>query len=114
MITHIVLFRPRTGLSEDDRAGLANVLRTAIRTIPSIRRSRVGRRVTHGRSYEQRMQPAVEYAALLDFDDIAGLTAYLEHPAHEALAARFFEVLDEALIYDFALEEGLDGLSGLR
>src|SRR6185295_18818475 len=113
MITHIVLFRPRAGLSADDRAGLANVLHTAIRTIPSIRRSRVGRRVTHGRAYEQRLQPDLEYAALLDFDDLAGLQAYLEHPAHEALAARFFEVLDEALIYDFALEEGIDGLTEL-
>jgi hypothetical protein len=113
MITHIVLFRPRAGLSNDERAGLANELRTAIRTIPSIRRSRVGRRVTHGRPYEQRPQPDLLYAALLDFDNLAGLKAYLDHPAHEALAARFFDVLDEALIYDFALEEGVDGLTDL-
>ena len=59
------------------------------------------------------MRVDYEYAALFDFDDLAGLKAYLEHPAHEALATRFFEVLDEALMYDFELEEGERGLAKL-
>jgi hypothetical protein len=112
MIRHIVLFRPRAGLSADERAGLAAALRNAIKTIPSVRRARVGRRVTHGRPYEQRMSVDYAYAAMLDFDDLGGLRLYLEHPAHEALATRFFKVLDESLIYDFEFEEG-DGLATL-
>jgi hypothetical protein len=102
MIRHIVLFRPRAGLSADERFGLAAALRSAIKTIPSIRRARVGRRIRHGRPYEQQMRVDYEYAAKM----------YLEHPAHEALATRFFTVLDESLIYDFEFEEG-DGLAGL-
>ena len=109
MIRHIVLFRPRAGLSADERAGLAAALRSAIKTIPSIRRARVGRRVTHGRPYEEQMRVNYEYAAMLDFDDLGGLKMYLEHPAHQALATRFFTVVDESLIYDFEFEEG-DGL----
>jgi len=58
------------------------------------------------------MQVDYEYAAMLDFDDLVGLQAYLEHPAHEALATRFFRVLDESLIYDFEFEDG-DGLANL-
>jgi hypothetical protein len=112
MIRHIVLFRPRAGLSADERFGLAAALRSAIKTIPSIRRARVGRRIRHGRPYEQQMRVDYEYAAMLDFDDLDGLKMYLEHPAHEALATRFFTVLDESLIYDFEFEEG-DGLAGL-
>ena len=112
MIRHLVLFRPRAGLSADERSGLAAALRGAIKAIPSIRRARVGRRVTHGRPYEQQMQVDYEYAAMLDFDDLGGLKMYLEHPAHEALATRFFTVLDESLIYDFEFEEG-DGLASL-
>jgi hypothetical protein len=112
VITHVVLFRPRDGLSSNERAQLIESLRTALRTIPSIRRARLGRRVTHGRPYEQSMRH-YEFAALLEFDDVAGLTAYLEHPAHEALAERFFTVVDEALMYDFALREGEDGLTNL-
>ena len=113
MITHVVLFRPRAGLSPAQRGGLADALRTALKTIPSIRRARIGRRVTHGRPYEQLMRVDYEFAALLDFDDLAGLKAYLEDPAHKALAARFFEVFDEALMYDFALDEGVDALANL-
>ena len=113
MITHVVLLRLRAGLSADERAGLSDALRAAIQTIPSIRRVRVGRRVTHGRPYEQSMRVAYDYAALLDFDDMAGLQAYLEHPAHDALATRFFQVLDEGLMYDFDLEEGEKGLDSL-
>ncbi|HET9191537.1 MAG TPA: Dabb family protein [Vicinamibacterales bacterium] len=110
MVTHVVLLRPRAGLSAHERAGLADALRAAIETIPSIRRARIGRRVTFGRGYEQSMQTNYEFVALLDFDDLDGLRAYLDHPAHEALATRFFQVLDDALMYDYEVEEGLKGL----
>ena len=112
MITHLVLFRPRAGISDEERAGLAEAFRTAIESIPSIRRVRVGRRVIHGRPYEQKMRVNYEYAAMLDFDDVSGLKAYLDHPAHHALASRFFEALDESLIYDFEFA-GRDGLPNL-
>ena len=113
MITHVVLLRPRPGLSSEQRSGLAEALRTAIRSIPSIRRARVGRRLTHGRPYEQLMRVDYEYAAFLDFEDLNGLKAYLEHPAHEELAKRFFDILEEGLMYDFDVDEGETGLSKL-
>ena len=113
MITHVVLLRPRAGLSAGERAGLADALRAAIETIPTIRRARVGRRGMFGRGYERSMRTDYEFLALLDFDDLAGLTAYLDHPAHEALATRFFQVLDEALMYDFEVEDGVAGLERL-
>jgi hypothetical protein len=113
VITHVVLLRPRQGLSQEERAGLAAALRNAMRSIPSIRRARVGRRLTHGRQYEQLMHVDYEYAAFLDFDDLAGLKAYLEHPAHEELAQRFFHVMDEGLMYDFDVDEGETGLTKL-
>ena len=69
--------------------------------------------MTHGRPYEQAMRVNYEFAALLEFDDLAGLRAYLDHPAHETLAKRFFEAIDESLIYDFELEEGEEGLRDL-
>lgn len=106
MITHLVLFRPRPELPETERRGLVDALATALRSIPSIRRARFGRRVTHGRGYETLMRTDYTYAALLEFDDLAGLLAYLEHPAHEALGARFFTTFEEALLYDFELGEG--------
>ena len=113
VITHVVLLRPRADLSADERTGIVDAFRTAVRTIPSIRRVRLGKRVKHGRQYEQSMGVGYEFAALLDFDDVEGLQAYLEHPAHAALATRFFQVLDEALMYDFELDEGEAGLEKL-
>jgi hypothetical protein len=113
VIAHLVLFRPRPDLSDADRRRLADVLITALRTIPSIRRARIGRRVTHGRPYEALMRVDYAYATLLEFDDLAGLKAYLEHPAHEALAARFFATFEEALMYDFDLREGEEGVQAL-
>jgi hypothetical protein len=110
VIVHVVLFRPHPDLSSGDRQGLWDALSNAITAIPSVRRVRVGRRVTHGGAYEQLMRSDYQYAALIEFDDLAGLRAYLQHPAHDALAARFFAAFEEALMYDFELEDGIDGL----
>jgi len=114
MIAHLVLFRPRPNLSDEDRRALAGAFTVALREIPSIRRARIGRRVTHGRPYEALMHVHYEYAAMLEFDDVAGLKSYLEHPAHDALAARFFATFEEALMYDVDLKEGEEGLADLR
>lgn len=113
MIAHLVLFRPRPNLSDGDRHGLADALTQALRDIPSIRTARVGRRVTHGRPYEALMQVDYSYAAVLEFDDLAGLKAYLEHPAHDALGAQFFACFEDALMYDFELKEGETGVADL-
>lgn len=113
MIAHLVLFRPKPDLSKADRQALADAFAVALRSIPSVRRARVGPRVTHGRAYEQLMHAEYPFAAILEFDDLAGLQAYLEHPAHETLAAQFFAAFEEALMYDFDLTDGADGLTGL-
>ena len=113
MIAHVVLFKPRGDLSDAARRDLVDALTRALAEIPSIRRSRVGRRVLHGRPYESLMRTNYEYAAILEFDDVAGLEAYLEHPAHEALGAQFFAVFEEALMYDFELKEGAAGVAAV-
>jgi hypothetical protein len=113
MIAHIVLFKPRPELSAEAGERLADAFATAVRQIPSIRRARVGRRITHGRSYEALMPVDYQFAAVLEFDDEAGLKAYLEHPAHQQLGALFFEAFEQALMYDFALADGTAALTGI-
>ncbi len=113
MIAHVVLFRPRGDLSPAARTALAGAFEAALREIPSIRRVRVGRRFLHGRAYETLMQVGYQYAAVLEFDDAAGLQAYLEHPAHQQLASQFAEAVEQTLIYDFNLAEGAAGLAAL-
>ena len=106
MIAHLVLFKPRADLAPADREALIRSFEQAIRDIPSVRRTRVGTRVTHGRPYEALMRVDYQYAAVIEFDDLAGLKAYLEHPAHGDLATRFFTAFEAALMYDFDLREG--------
>jgi hypothetical protein len=110
MIAHVVLFRPRDDLSTEARQTLATSFEAALTQIPSIRRARVGQRLAVGRPYEALMEVDYTYAAVIEFDDRAGLMAYLDHPAHEQLASQFFSAFEEALMYDFELLEGTAGL----
>jgi hypothetical protein len=111
MIAHVVLFRLQVDLSTEARQALVASFEAVLTQIPSIRRARVGRRVEVGRQYEALMAVDYTYAAVIEFDDRAGLMAYLDHPAHEQLASQFFSAFDEALMYDFELLEGTAGLS---
>jgi hypothetical protein len=104
MLAHVLLFRVRDDVPEDERTALMNAWATALREIPSITRAHVGRRVRIGREYEQMMRTDFPYAAVIEFNDEAGLRAYLDHPAHADMADRFFAVLTEALIYDFEMQ----------
>lgn len=113
MITHVVLFRPRTDLDGSDRRDLAETFLKTLQQIRSITSARIGNRVTHGRPYEQLMQENYTHAAILEFDDLEGLKSYLEHPAHEKLAARFFASCQQALMYDFDMDQGQHALEAL-
>ena len=112
MFSHLVLMKPRPDLSPADRQALIDAFEHAIREIPDVRGVRVGRRVTHGAAYEQAAPDAGEYLVAIDFDDLAGLQAYLRHPAHEALGVRFRQSVSSAFVYDFEVG-GVEGLASL-
>jgi hypothetical protein len=101
MTFHLVLFRPRPDLSDADRDALLDAMRVAAAEIPSVRRFVVGTRVAEAPQYVLGGFPEFPYMALLEFDDEAGLQAYLTHPLHGELGRRFNEAADAALIYDF-------------
>ena len=109
MVSHVVLMKPRPNLSAAARAALIDALETAVREIPTVRNVRIGRRVRHGTDYEAAAPDAADYLAIIDFDDVAGLEAYLRHPSHAELGMRFGESLSAALVYDFEMG-GVDAL----
>ena len=113
MVWHLVLMKPKADLPAEDRRALVDAFDRAVRDIPTVRETRVGRRVTHGAGYESTAPDSADFVISIGFDDLAGLQMYLRHPAHEELAARFYRSLSSALIYDF--EQVTDGLwaSGL-
>ena len=111
MIAHVVLFCPKPDLSAGDRRSLVAAFERAVREIPCVRNVRVGRRVTHGAGYEQRMPETADYLIGIDFDDLEALQTYLRHPAHDEIGARFNQSLRSALIYDFEVDN-IESLAG--
>jgi hypothetical protein len=101
MITHLVLLKPRADLGDADRRDFVAAFEQAVRDIPTVKGVRIGMRVTHGAGYEQVAPDAADVVAVIDFDDLAGLQAYLSHPAHERLGFHFGRSLSAAMVYDF-------------
>lgn len=104
-----MLFRLRPEVSLEERRALIDAWAAALNDIPMIRRARVGQRVRVGRSYESLTRLDFPYAAVLEFDDVDGLRAYLDHPTHEAMATRLFAVIADTLIYDFEMSADVEG-----
>jgi hypothetical protein len=103
MISHVVLFRPRTTLSAGERRSLVAALRAAVEGIAEIKRTTIGRRLLLGSpGYETQMAEHYEYSAILEFDSEADLRRYLDHPAHADLGKLLFTTADAVLAYDFA------------
>jgi len=108
VIVHVVLFSPRPDLSAADRASLLEALASASKSIPSIKRLRVGTRVKHSLpGYEQMMRDDYEYAVFIEFDDVEGLKAYLQHPAHTAAGHHFTASASKSLAYDYEVATDL-------
>jgi hypothetical protein len=112
MIAHVVLFKPKTGLSDEERAQLLDAMRAAHASIPQIRRFLVGSRVSTGRPYES-LARDFPFFAQIEFATRADLDAYLEHPAHVRLSLGFYHLSEAAEAYDFELSEMPDALSRL-
>jgi hypothetical protein len=47
------------------------------------------------------MRADYQYLLILEFDDIEGLRAYLEHPAHDAIGGFFTSAASASLAYDY-------------
>jgi len=105
MIAHVVLFRPKTTLTAEERHAFVDALEQALTKIDLIKRATIGRRVTLGRSYDE-MATDFPFAAILEFANEADLRAYLDHPAHVSLGQQFYTTSERALALDYELLEG--------
>lgn len=101
MLIHVVLFRPKPAIADADRQAMFEALSTAASQIPTVRRFHVGSRVTHGAPYEHLMPQDFPFVAIVEFDDLDGLQAYLRHPQHERLGGLFYQLQESALAYDY-------------
>ena len=109
MLYHVVLLKEPSDLSLEARQQLLGAFEHAIREISTVRKVHLGRRVRLGTIYEGQMPDIADHAIIIEFDNVAGLQAYLEHPAHDELSQRFAETIVAPLIMDFEAV-GLDSL----
>jgi hypothetical protein len=106
MLTHVVLFRPKPGLTPAEVGTLIAALEGAARGIAGVRRFQVGRQTTSPPAYAGAgAPPDFPYVALVEVGDRAALDRYLAHPAHQTLGAAFNASLGAALVYDFDTED---------
>ena len=112
MIAHIVLFRPKAGLSDADRARIVDALRDAHARIAQIRRFRLGTRRLAGKAYDA-LSRDFPYFLMLEFDTRDDLEAYLAHPAHDALSLSFHEASDAAEAYDYEIADAPEAVESL-
>lgn len=108
MIAHLVLFRPKSTLTDADRLTFFQAMEQAFGNIAAIKRARVGRRHTVGRVYDEQNALDFPFAAILEFETASDLREYLDHPAHRWLGEQFYLMSEAALVYDFELFEGAD------
>lgn len=91
MISHIVLFEPKSGLSDADVRDFAQHLWATMTAVPSVRRATVGRKVEiPGVSARNFGDATYSFSAVVEFDDSKGLIEYIQHPKHIELGRLFW------------------------
>ncbi|MET0728291.1 MAG: Dabb family protein [Acidimicrobiales bacterium] len=80
MLRHLAVFRWLDGTTEAQVSTVTEALRQLPAEIPNIRAYTAG---PDARLGDDRW----DFAVVADFDDAEGYRAYLEHPAHQAVAA---------------------------
>jgi Stress responsive A/B Barrel Domain len=116
MISHIVLFEPKPGLTSDEIMGFAQQLKTVIDSVPSIARATIGRTVSIENGQARNFgDKTYSFSAVVEFADEKGLTDYLNHPAHRALGRLFWQycaatVVSEMESIDAKVESIIDFL----
>jgi Stress responsive A/B Barrel Domain len=117
VIAHIVLFEPKSETTHDQRRSFARILQSCSREIPSIKRASVGRANRINQTYLNDFGSETyrfDYAAVIEFDDQAGLELYLNHQLHKEMAAQFWQLCERTVIVDIEMSDARsDDIVGL-
>lgn len=101
MISHIVLFQPKAGLTEDQILLFAQQFKLVMDTVPGISRGQVGRSVDIYSGEDRNLgDKAYSFAAVLEFEDAGALVSYLHHPEHRKLGRLFWEYCDSTVVME--------------
>ena len=98
MLTHIVIWKYKTGTSVEERREHVALLRALAKVIPEIQNLAVGRDVL-------RLPRSYDTGLVATFRNRAGLAAYTVHPDHVAAADFGRGVSEHVVSVDFENEE---------
>ena len=106
MIAHIVLFRPKPGLSQDQLRSFAQSVKATIEGSEGLRRGTVGKTIAIDSGYSRHLDNSTyPFAAVLEFESRDALVKYLVKPAHQALGRLFWEYCDGTVVTEFESED---------
>lgn len=104
MISHIVLFQPKSSLTIAQKRLFAQSVLNVCSSLTSIQRVSIGRRVHIDPGYERNFGgKTYEYSAVLEFETEDRLIQYLNDPLHAELGRLFWENCDETIICEAEL-----------
>ena len=115
MIAHVVLFNPRADLTAERMRAFTEAMGDCFRSLDHIKRAMVGRRVEVDPGYARSFgDKTYHFAAVLEFEDKAGLVAYLRHPKHEELGRLFWECCESTVVSEHHMIDAIgDNLARL-
>lgn len=96
MIRHVLLFKHKAGVTEDERNRWIDTMRGLVSEIPEIRALSIGPDVAHS-------QRSYDVALIIDFESLEDLHTYQIHPAHVAAAAVSRALSEHVASVDFEL-----------
>jgi hypothetical protein len=107
VIAHIVLYTPKPDLARADAEAFARAIQDSMRRIPDLRRALVGPAIHVVPNYSRPMSSDYAFAAILEFNDVAALKRYLEHPLHKQLGKLFWEFCETAVVVEAEMSDVL-------
>jgi hypothetical protein len=91
VVAHIVFFQPNEDTTSDDKRSFARIMGKVSAEVTSIRRAYVGKAIDINPGYARSFgDTTYSHAAVLEFEDRAGLLEYLQHPTHAELGELFW------------------------
>ena len=105
MIAHVVLFRPKPGLSPDQLRSFAQSIKSTVEGSEGLVRGTVGKAASIDAGYSRQLDNSTyPFAAILEFESPDDLVKYLVKPEHQALGRLFWDYCDGTVVTEFSVE----------
>ncbi len=100
MIRHVILYKFRNSVSEEQRQNAINTLLAMGQSIPEVREWSIGKQALPSST-------AYDLAQVSGFENVEALERYRNHPHHIRIKKLLSEIADWVVVdYEYSLEQG--------